>query len=423
MKLLKKYNNNNDVKRVVENFFSLSALTFISYGFPLVLIPYLTRTLGVEKYGVYAFAFAIINYFTIIVKYGFEFSATKQVAIVRDDKDKLSLLFSSVLSVRMLLMLLAMLALFLGTLLVPKFHEEQRLLLYGLGISVGVGLIPAWFFQGMENMKFMTIINFVTRLCSTLLIFIFVKSELDYELAILFQSIGFIVGGAVSVVLAYSMFDIKFMLPKRKDMIFQLKDGWQLFLSTIGMNFYRETNVIILGFVTDYTIVGYYSSGEKIIKAVQSLVSPVARALFPFFGRKMNVGDNTAKHRKTFMKGGKYYGGLLAIISVAIFLLAPWGITLYLGDDYLKSIVDVQILSSLVFLGGLNYYYGIVGLVNFGKEKAFTRSVWVAGILSLFICYFLALKFNDIGASIAMVIAELVLLVQILVELKKENNE
>jgi len=403
-----------DYRVLIENFFSLSVLNIINYLFPLILIPYLTRVLGVEKYGLYAFAFAIINYFVMLVNYGFDFSATKQVAIIRDDKVTLNKLFSTVTTVRIILAAISVLFLLIIVLLVNKLSSEKELIFSGVGIIISAAFIPVWLFQGLENMKLVTVVNFITRLLSTLLIFLFVKEQQDYRLALSFQSLGYLAGGVFSMILSFTVFKIKFKVPLLKELIFQVKDGWHIFLSTLGMNFYRESNTIILGFLTNFSIVGYYAAAEKLIKAIQSLTAPFVNVLFPYFGRRLNVGENIAKNIQIYKKLGVFYGLLLLTISIIVLILAPWGIKSYLSSAYINSVTNVQIMCMVIFFGGLNYYYGIIGLVNMGKEKLFAKAVWISGIFSVCICFLLAAKLLDKGASVAMVLAEVLLFIQIL---------
>jgi len=410
----KKILSKKDYRVLIENFFSLSVLNIINYLFPLILIPYLTRVLGVEKYGLYAFAFAIINYFVMLVNYGFDFSATKQVAIIRDEKETLNRLFSTVTTVRIMLAAISVLFLFIIVFLVDKLSSEKELIFSGIGIIISAAFIPVWFFQGLENMKLVTVVNFITRLLSTLLIFLFVKEQQDYKLALSFQSLGYLAGGVFSMILSFTAFKIKFAVPSLKELVFQIKDGWHIFLSTLGMNFYRESNTIILGFLTNFSIVGYYAAAEKLIKAIQSLTAPFVNVLFPYFGRRLNVGENIAKNMQLYKKLGVFYGILLLTISVMVLVLAPWGIKSYLSVAYISSVTNVQIMCMVIFFGGLNYYYGIIGLVNMGKEKLFAKAVWISGIFSVCICFLLSAKLLDKGASVAMVLAEFLLFIQIL---------
>jgi len=410
-----------DSRRLIENIFSLSALNFINYLFPLILIPYLTRILGVEKFGLYAFSFAVIQYCTLLVGYGFDFSATKFVAINRDDNEKISKIFISATIIRIILALVCILLIFLATNLFDKLRDEALLYIYGIGIFVGQALTPLWLFQGMEKMKYVTIINFVSKLTSTVLIFVFLKNQSDYIYVNLYFSVGFLIAGILSLILAIKLFKIKFIIPKATFVFQQLREGWHLFLSTVFMNFYRESNILILGALTNYTIVGYYAGAEKIIKAIQSIISPISKALYPYFGRNFNTESKKEKALSRFFKFNKYYALSLFIIVVLVLLSSKFIVTHYLGKEFISSILNIQIMSLVILFGGLNYFLGIVGLVNLGFEKQFTHSVFIAGTISVISCLILANIYSDKGAAIAIVIAEIVLFILILFNYRKQN--
>ncbi len=414
MKRIRKLLLNKENKRLLENFFSLSILNFINYLFPLILIPYLTRILGVEKFGLYAFSYAVIQYCTVLVSYGFDYSATKYVAINRDNLEKISEVFICVIIVRLALALVCVVLVLAATGLINKLRGEYLLYVFGIGIFLGQALIPLWLFQGMEQMKFVTIINFISKLTSTLLIFIFLKNQSDYIYVNLFFSIGFLVAGILSILLAIRIFRIKFILPKSEFIKDRIRDGWHLFLSTVFMNLYRESNILILGSFVNYTVVGYYAAAEKIIKAIQSIVSPISTALFPYFGRNLNLADKKERTLKLFFRFNKYYAIALALIVCIVLFSSKYIVTYYLGNGYTNSIQNIKIMSVIILLGGLNYFLGIVGLVNLGFEKQFTQSVFVAGVISIITCFTLVNILPGTGAAITLVIAEVVLFILIL---------
>ncbi len=414
MNIIKRIRRNPEIQRVAENSVSLTILSFINYGFPIFLIPYLTRVLGTETYGLYAFVLAVISYFTLIVRFGFDFSATKQLAIIRDDKTDVNKLFSLVLLIRLMLMLICALLLVLLAVFVPKIHQNSFLFFLGIGVFVGNGLIPVWFFQGMENMKLMTLANFVTRLCSTVLIVIFVKESQNCSLAIGFQSIGYMFGGIFSLLLVYFKFGVRFVFPSVQEVVKQIKSSWHLFLSNVGMNFYRESNVVILGFLTNYQYVGYYAAAEKIVKALQTLLLPFVQALFPFFGRRLNNESKVLDNLRYMLKLGKMYGGVLCCIAVVVAILSPWGVHVFLGKEYYNSILNIQVLSGVIVFGSLNYFFGIVGLVNMGFEKEFSRCVWVSGVTSVVLSFILSYLYHDLGAAITMTTVECILFLQVI---------
>ena len=177
---IKRLINNKDYLKLLENFFSLSVLNIVGYLFPLILIPYLTRVLGVEKFGLYAFSFALIQYFTILVNYGFDYSATKYISINREDREKISFAFYSILFIRLVIAFICVVLILILTSAIDRIGNEYSLYIYGVGIFIGQAITPIWLFQGMEQMKYVTIINFVAKLTSTILILIFIKKQSDY---------------------------------------------------------------------------------------------------------------------------------------------------------------------------------------------------------------------------------------------------
>jgi PST family polysaccharide transporter len=408
-------------KRVATNFVSLTGLNFINYFFPIIVIPYLTRVLGVEKYGLYVFSFAIIQYLTLIVNYGFDYSATKYIAIHRDDKDKISEVVIGLTLFRLFLSFVCLIIIFILLKYVPALKKEYLLYLYGVGIFIGNSLTPLWLFQGMEQMKYVTIINFISKLISTLLIFIFVKQPADYSFVNLFYSLGYLVAGILSILLAFKAFQLKFKIPGLKFTIERIREGWSLFLSTVFMNFYRESNTIILGIIANYTIVGYYAAAEKIIKAVQSFIAPLSKAIYPYFGRKMN-SENKKNAIHNLFTFNKYYAIGLSLIIITIIIFSPLIVKIFLGKNYGQSIFDLQILSLIIFFGGLNYTLGIVGMVNLSLDKQFTIFVFIAGITNIVSCVFLGKIFLDKGASLSLVLAEFILFILIILFFRRHTR-
>jgi PST family polysaccharide transporter len=407
-------------KQVIENIISLSALNGINYIFPVLVIPYLLSTLGVEKYGIYAFAFAVYQYFVLVVNYGFQFSATREISISRTDLKIVSKVFSSVTTLRLLLSFFCLLILLIGASLFDKMAQEKIIIIFGAGILIGTALTPLWLFQGMEKMKFITLINSIPKLLSTALIFVFVNNPEDYIYVILFQSIGFFISGIFSIALAIKIFRLKFVVPGSSDLIHHLKDGWHIFLSTISMSFYRESNVIILGLLTNFTVVGYYASAEKVIKAVQSLTAPVTQALFPHFSQKLN--DNSKDELIKTFNYWKPFSFILATVTIFLVCVAPIVNHLFLGENYNEIAKNVQILGPVIIFGGLNYFLGIIILINIGQKKAFLQSVLACGVISILSSVVLSSKLGSYGASIAMTVAEFSLFVLLYMKVLKKIN-
>jgi PST family polysaccharide transporter len=226
--LLAKFNrliDNEEKKRFLGNFFSLAMLQGMNYILPLLSLPYLVRVLGADKFGLLAFATAIIGYFIVLTDYGFNFTATREVTLHRDDKDKLSEIFSSVMIIKFLLFVISFFILTLLIILFKKFSSDPWLYYLTFGTVLGQILFPVWFFQGVEQMRYITIINIVSKILFTIAIFVLVKQSSDYLLVPLLTSLGAIFAGIYSLFLVYKRFDIKFKIQKIHILISYLKGG------------------------------------------------------------------------------------------------------------------------------------------------------------------------------------------------------
>jgi len=181
--------------RLGKNIVALSILQFMNYVVPIVTVPYLTRVLGPERFGLLAFAQAVIVYFDLITDYGFNLSATRKIATHRDDPEMLSQVFWSTIAAKVTLMLAcgAVLALLLQV--VPALRKDALLYEAAFLTVIGSAVFPVWLFQGVEQMKFLTLGHSVARLLSIPALLLLVKQSDDYVLAAAVQ-------GAVPIVAA-----------------------------------------------------------------------------------------------------------------------------------------------------------------------------------------------------------------------------
>jgi len=278
--------NTQEYNRLKSNFIALTALQAANYILPLITLPYLVKTLGVEYFGLLAFATATIAYFGILTDYGFNLTATKEISINRDNKEKITEIFSSVMSIKFLLLLLSFTLLSSILFVFDKFNNDWHIYLLTFGTVVGQFLFPVWFFQGMEKMKYITYLNLLSKSIFTIAIFIFVQEESDAYLVPLFFSLGSIIAGVISLYIIHKHFKLTFTLQNRATIKHYLLDGWHVFLSRFYVSLYTTTNILLLGLMTSNIAVGYYSIAEKIVLAIGGLFEPVNQTIYPYLARK-----------------------------------------------------------------------------------------------------------------------------------------
>lgn len=355
-------NISKDKKRLASNFLSLSALQVFTYVLPLLTLPYLVRVLGVEKYGLVMFAQSVIMFFSILVDYGFNLSATREVSIHRDNKEKITEIFSSVIIIKLGLMIVS---LFLLTVIVfsfEKFYVDKELYFITYLIVVGQGLFPVWYFQGLERMKYITLINILSRVIFTIAIFIFIHEEDDYILLPVLNGLGVISGSIYSLYIIKKVFNQKFVFQGFGTLYKYFKDSTNFFFSRVSVSIYTSANAIVLGLFTNNTMVGYYSIAEKLYQAIQGLYGPITQALYPYVAKEKNI--------KLFKK--IFYSVITLNIMGVIFLfyfgesIFSFLFTQEVGEESI-DVFHIFLLANLVTVPSVLIGYPLLGALGYTR--------------------------------------------------------
>jgi O-antigen/teichoic acid export membrane protein len=397
---------NDPYRRLIQNFTSLSILQIANYLFPLIILPYVVRVLGPAKYGLINFAAAFIAYFNLISDYGFSLSGTKEISIIRDDKEKLSKTFSVILTIKLLLSIVSFFVFVAIVYFIPFFKSNWEVYVLSYGFVIGGVLFPSWFYQGMEQMKYITIIQVIIRSILTVLIFILIKEESDYLLLVLLNSIAQIMIGIFGIVISLIKFKVKFKLPSFKEIKTQLKSGWNIFQSMIAINIYTTSNTFILGLFASETIVGYYAAADKIRMAFQGIQSVIAQTVFPYINSL--VKEFYEKFILFIKKLMKLEFAVGFSISLILFIFSPQLTELFLGEKFAASGELLRIISALPLLISLSNVFGIQIMLPLGYDRAFNKIISSAAISHIILLLILIPKYFAVGTSIAVVITEFI---------------
>lgn len=405
-------------RKVLVNFFSLSMINGVSYLLALITMPYLIRVLGEEKYGAYLFIYTVAQYLLLVGNYGFRYSVTRQVSVHRDDKERVNEIFCSTMVARLLISVVAVLLVFAAVLLLMD-GDDVLMYLFALGIVFGDILIPVWLFQGLEEMKYLTIVNVISKFVFAGLIFIFITEGSDYIYVVLLNSMGYIAAGAASLWIAVKHFGIRFSMPTFAAVKAQYRDGWHIFVSNIGMEMYRNSNIFLLRIFAGEAAVGIFGAVEKIVKAVQTILNALPMALFPYVSR-LFYGEKASDNITVLMRLVRWAFALLTVVAVA-FALSPKLLYIYLGldIDYEIARMLVWLMAPVLLFGCMNYIVGIVGLLNLGAAKSFQRNIWVSAVISVSFMVIFCNEYSYYAASVAWTLAEALLFVLCLASMRR----
>ncbi len=412
-------NLSEDGRRLAGNFFSLSAMQGAGYLLYLATLPYLVRVLGADRFGLVMFAQSLIQYFVLLTDYGFSYSATREISIHRGDRRKVDEIFSSVILIKTAIMLLSFAAMCAVVFGFDKFRGDRWVYLFTFGMVCGNVLLPAWLFQGMEKIKHLAFFNVLARLVFSISVFIFIRKSGDYIYVPLFNSLGLIISGALSMVVAFRNIGIRFRIPAIGQIKFQFREGWHIFISSIAASVFNASDTFILGLLTGNETVGYYSAGLKISRILQRLFEPFFQTIYPYVSKKASESRQAAIlfMRRTII----IVGAPVFLLSCLMFLLAPEISNIVLGSAFKGSIPVIRTLAFLPFVSLLGNFFGTQTMLNFGYQKEFSRILIAAGILNIVLVISLVAPFRQTGMSFALLITETFIAFATFIFLQKKN--
>ena len=226
-----------------------------------------------------AFAQSMGELIAVLAEFGFVLSATREIAQTRDCRDTCGRVVSGTFGAQVVLTFLAvMIALAVAT-QIPLLRSHPRLLCAGLIYGAVQGISPLWLFQGFERMSLAAFLEVPSKLCALVAIFFFVRTPADDWKVLAFQSFTPIATCVVGLWMANQL--VNFRAPTAALVWRSLRGGLAMFLLRSGMATYSTANVLILGIFAPAPIVGFYSSAEKLSKAIAGLLLPIRDAFYP----------------------------------------------------------------------------------------------------------------------------------------------
>jgi PST family polysaccharide transporter len=366
---------------VLGNFVSLSTLQSINYILPVIILPYLIRIIGFSKFGLIAFAQAFVQYFMLLTDYGFSLTATRRISLCRSQREDLSKIFSSVMTVKLLFAALSLIILLAVINFIPKFRKDYLVYLLSFGAVVGNTLFPVWFFQGQEKMKFISVINITAGLVYAVSIFVFVKSPVDYLLVPALNSAYAVFCGITGFFTAFRSFNLQFIRQDYADITSEIKTGWSIFISVICVNAYTSTRVFVVGLLANNLLTGYYAIAERIAGAFQTFpLDSLSQSIYP---RLNSIFARNKKRAFSLMSRIQRSTDLifLGVTPLAI-AFAPFIVRVACGHKYWQIILALRVLLVGAYFVAVNAFR-IQFLLVCGKQKEYSRIHVAAALLGL----------------------------------------
>jgi len=402
-----KYSSN---KRIIENIFSLGGLKGATMLLPIIIIPHLIKSIGLELVGLLALAVSITAYLQTLINYGFAYTATREISRNNLDKNKNTATFYNVIYCQLILIALSFFILIFLRLFIPFINDNFLLLLLSLAHVSIVSISPSWFFQGVEDMKKIAGGEITGKIFSFLMILIFVKKPND----VLLVPLLYLIGQVLSLYI-YGLFIKKYIyISNPPKFIFEtikrrLVDGWSMFINILMPNFYNNYSYLAIGYFSNLSAVAAYDIVRRIMNISEQTIGIISKVYYPV------LSSNFHRFNK-FLK---------VIFSIALIVFLMQIIFSFIGAMFLANtslnidtrLLYIQSFAPLILAFELAYGINFLGVNN--QDRLLKNITILSSVIGFILVSVLTFKFAALGALIGVL---LTILIKAIISYKMSNK-
>ncbi|QQP69566.1 oligosaccharide flippase family protein [Carnobacterium sp. CS13] len=390
-------------KSLIKNALYNFLYTGLNLLFPLIVSPYISRTLGASNLGKVNFATSIVSWFLLFATFGTATYGVREVAKQRDNKEKLSKLFSEIVVINGVLSLIVTIIYFVLVININQFSKELPLyLIMSLSIILNMFAID-WFYQGIEEYKYITIRSAIFKLISLVSIFLFVHEENHYVIYGLVSVLAISLSSILNFVYSkkFARFSFKGINPFK-----HIKSLNIFFINTLIISIYTNLDQTLLGFFVNTKSVAYMNRSKAITGLAISISTAISNVTLP--RASYYIDTNKEKFNDLLKIIPKFILWITIPITVGIVVLAPNLMFLLGGEEFIEASVLLQIISLIIIFSPLAGYLQNQILIPTGNEKFGLYAALFSSIVSLILNFTLIPTLGYLGAGFTVVIAELI---------------
>ena len=393
-------------KSIAKNYIYNLIYQMLTILLPLITTPYLSRVLGAEPIGIYGYTISIVTYFILFGTLGISMYGQRQIAYLQQDKKERSKIFWEIIIIRTITLSISILLFYLVYGRSGEYAIYYRILIIQLVANL---FDISWFFQGLEEFDKTVVRNLIVKLLSLVLIFVVIKTPDD-----LWKYFAIFVGAELLGNMTLWLYVPKYIEKiniRELELKSHIKPTLSLFIPQIAVQIYTVLDKTMIGKITnDMVEVGYYEQAQKIIKASLTVIvalqtvmnSRIANAYARKDQKEIKKCLESSFNFVWFLTIPMMFG-LIAISSKFV----PW----YYGEGF-DGVIPIMIATAPILIPiGLNGITGTQYLVQIGKQKIYTISLILGAIVNVLLNLVLIHFFKGIGAAIASVIAETIILI------------
>jgi O-antigen/teichoic acid export membrane protein len=374
--------------------------------FPLITFPYLARTLGPEHVGALNFAESMAKYFVMLAALGIPIYGIREIAKLQNQLAERTKLFTEIFTINLICTIGLSVLFFASIHIVPQLMVEKELFYWTVMYFVLQVFYLEWFFNGMDQFRFIAIRQFIIRFFFIIFVFLLIKSKLDYVNYMRMQVGLNVLIAIINYQSLRKLITIDSNIYKNLDLKKHLKPLLYLFLTIFSISIYFSLDTILLGFLANNESVGYYSTALKLNKLIIAVFSAITVAIFPSLIGLYQNGE--IEKFKEYIRQVFFVLISISMPAVTILILCAQEIVhLLFSTSFDRAILPLQITAPLILIVSLSSIFGFQILSAFSKDRQILYSAIIGMVISIILSLLLVPQFKEVGEAITILFTEL----------------
>lgn len=385
---------------------------------PLLTFPYASRILLPDGIGhVNSFA-SIINVITVCVSLGIPLYSIKLVASIRDSAKQLSITTCEVFCLHVILTIIGYFVIALLCFIVPQINDDIPLFLL-LSLSILFTTIGCeWFYQAVEDFKYITIRGIIVRLTSIIFLFLTVRTKQDIMWYAAFTVFGVLGSNIFNFIRLRNYINLQYVNFRSLNPFKHLKGVIKIFAFNIATSMYSQLNVVFLSFFISDMVAGYYTSAQKLNMTVLTISYTISNVMLPRL-TNLIANHNNEKFRQMAQKSFDFSIAITLPMCVGMMFISPYAIMLLSGEQFISAVSVSKIMSFTIFFIAISNVMGVQMLFPMGYMNKVVKCVTIGCLVDIIACVILIPVLKENGAALSYLLAEVSVTLSLFITGKK----
>ena len=383
---------------------------------PLLVVPYIVSVCGEENFGKTAVGMAIAFFLIVFIDFGSDIIGVREVAVNRDNPEVLNKIFTTTYVVKGIILLLVLTVASIIFHSFPYFKSEKIMFTLGLSVLIGQFLNPTWFLQGIENVKWITLLNIVSKCIYLVGIFFTIKKESDYIYINLWWGLGMIVSNFLVFIWIIKKHQFSFLMVNKDEVFKHIKNDFSMFSSQIFVSLQLYAPVVLISYFGNNLMAGQYRIVEQIIVIFKTYIFLFFNYVFPRICYLIETDF------KRGLKNWIIYNGVnfvFVTMGMLFFHIYSYEIVSYFNPTnryVLSNLLEVAVFVPLILAISIPLKQLVLAF-NYKRFYVYLTSVMV--LFNLLAIVILLPKFQVYGVFYSLIATDLIVIIFYLYQLKK----